>query len=556
MAVNVPPGENPGTASVLDTAAFAGSNIFLTELRCLSGPQRRARDRGTFIIVSRSLRSGLAMSDSQGGAPKADEGPCEPSAPGGGAPPQPTLGAPKRISRGPADSLTRRWKGLLQLKDQLSSPISKLIALVSAACGLYKFIVGMGNLSFPVLGFAAVSLFALLVPGGAPRLFAMRAFAFAIDVLSLGVLTIAFLPFLYEGDTSGPSEFAITCVVWLWFAYFLLLDWRLHGTPGKRMLGLRLLAVGAKFGFFRQLLRTLLTLLLPVVAGIWAGRLFLGFSRFGFAALLFIKAAFLLANPVSILVLGGNQGFADRATHTEVRAGYRTLRSGRRGVNARSWIFACTLPSAAALAIGVFGYIFGGNLFPMGAPFRIPAKQTGESVTAYLSWADPGDVLKSACLTPGFRDLSEEVQSLQINTLSRNPFTTENTDLFVNPIDAANLGKTDGLPVVRIKTTSWVSPASYSMIARNLARCYGMALDEGKHSTAVVQFEQLDDYGFFVVVRSQFTILGVDRNGSRGSWGMADLRPKAAAELDVSSDLGGYALLGDWDIRDRIVNVY
>ena len=457
------------------------------------------------------------MSDSEGSAAKADGNSCGPTTtPAEGVPPQLTLGAPKQLPQLPADTLMGRWKQLQRLKDELSSPFAVVISLVSAASGVYEFIVGAGSLSFPVLGFAAVSLFALLVPGGAPRLFAMRAFAFAIDALFLGVLTVAFLPWVY-GDVSGPSEFVITCVVWLWFAYFLFLDWRFHGTPGKRMLGLRLLVPGARFSFLRQLLRTVLTLLLPVVAGTWMGNFLPASpSRFAFAALVFIKAALLLANPVSILVLGGNQGFADRLARIEVRIGRRASRPGRRDADARSWVYASTLPFAAALAISVLGYILGGNLLPAGPPFRLPAKPTGERITTSLSWADPGDVLKSTCLTPGFRDLSREVQSLRIATLSRNPFTAENTDLLVNPIDAANLQKSDGLAIVRITTTSWVSPASYSLIARNLARCYGTALDDGKHSTTVIQFEQLDDYGFFYVVRSQFTMLSVDRKGSGG----------------------------------------
>ena len=137
-----------------------------------------------------------------------------------------------------------------------------------------------------------------------------------------------------------------------------------------------------------------------------------------------------------------------------------------------------------------------------------------------------------------------------------NPFRAENTDLIVNPIDAANLAKIDGLPIVRITTTSWVSPASYALIARNLAMCYASTLEEGKHSTAVVQFEQLDDYGFFMVIRSQFTILGVDRAGSVASWNIADLRPNAGSGFYVTPDLGAYALLGRGEIRDRSLDLY
>jgi hypothetical protein len=83
-----------------------------------------------------------------------------------------------------------------------------------------------------------------------------------------------------------------------------------------------------------------------------------------------------------------------------------------------------------------------------------------------------------------------------------------------------------------------------------------MALGDGKRSTVVIQFEQLDDFGFFVVVRRQFTILGVGRAGPSAYWTMADLRPSAAIGCYVSSDLGGYALLGDGDVRDRLLSFY
>jgi hypothetical protein len=190
----------------------------------------------------------------------------------------------------------------------------------------------------------------------------------------------------------------------------------------------------------------------------------------------------------------------------------------------------------------------------LNSPMQIPAKPTGKDLSTVLFWEDPGGVFKATCIAPGFRDLSKEVQSVHLDTLSENPFTVGNTDLVVNPVDAANLAQTDGVPIVRITTTSWVSPAGYALIARNLAMCYGASLDEGKHSTVMIQFEQLDDYGFFVIVRHQNTILGVDRKASNAYWNMADLQPKAGAAINISLDLGGYALLGKWGIRETFLN--
>jgi uncharacterized RDD family membrane protein YckC len=502
-----------------------------------------------------------SMNDAQSGAPKAEGSLCEPTAaPGEGVPPQLTLRAPEQIPHRSADTLMSRWKKLQQLKKQFSSPFAELVAVTSGAWGLYQFIIGMGNLSYPILGFAGVSLFALLVPEGAPRQFALRTFAFAIDILFLGILTIAILPIYYQAQ-GQPSEFTITCVVWLWFIYFVFFDWQFHGTPGKRMLGLKLVARGTKLGVFKTLLRTFLrtflTLFLPLAAGIWLGNPFVANpSRIGLAAALMVRAIFQLANPISILVLGGNRGFADRATNTEVRIGRGTSRTGRRDVRARSWGYACSLPFVGGLAFAIFGYIFGGSMIPLNSPIQIPARPTGKDSSAILFWEDPGGLFKATCIAPGFRDLSKEVLSVHVDTLSENPFAVENTDLVVNPIDAANLAQTDGLPIVRVTTTSLVSPAGYSMITRNLAMCYGANLDDGKHSTVVIQFEQLDDYGFFVIVRHQNTILGVDRKASSAYWNTADLQPKAGAAINISLDLGGYALLGRAGLREAYLNRY
>lgn len=550
-----------GTRGIPESAAFHGSNIFLAKLPYPPDPNGGGTE-GTFFVVSELLRSRLTMYNSEGSAAKEDGNSCRPTTtpPAEDVPSQLTTDAPRQIPLRSADTLIRRWKKLLQLKKQFSSPFAELIALVSGLCWLYHFIIGMGSLSYPLLGFAAVSLFALLVPEGAPRLFALRTFAFAIDALFLGILTIAILPFSYQVP-GRPSEFIITCVVWLWFIYFVLFDWWFHGTPGKRMLGLKLVARGVKLSSFKSLLvtllRTFLTLFLPVVAGIWMGNLFsANLSRIGLATKLMVQAVFQLAGPVSILVLGGNRGFADRATYTEVRIGRGISRSSHRSMRTRDWVFACTLPIAGGLAIAITGYIFGGSIISLNSQFQIPAKPTGKDLSTVLSWEDPGGVFKAACLAPGFRDLSKDVQSVQVDTLSENPFTVGNTDLVINPVDATNLAQTDGLPIIRITTTSWISPASYSMITRNLARCYGSALDEGKHSTVVIQFEQLDDYGFFILVRHQNTILGVDRKASSAYWNMTDLQPKVGASINISSDLGGYALLGRAGLREAFLNRY
>jgi len=475
----------------------------------------------------RSVEAGNGENSAEISAPKANGDVSGPTAtPGEAEPPQPTLGTPENVTRQSADALMSRWKKLLKLKKEFSSPFAVPIAVVFGASSLYQFIIGWGTLSYPVLGFAAVSLLALLVPEGAPRLFAMRTFAFAMDILLLGVLTVAILP-AYQGR-GGPSEFTITFVVWLWLIYFVFFDWQFHGTPGKRMLGLRLVVQRAKFNLLTVSLRTFLTLFVPVVGGVLVGNLFTTrVSRIGFAAAYWVRGTFLLAIPVSILVLGGNRGFADRVMRTEVRLGRRTARSSHRNVTLRSWVLASTLPFIGGFAIAIFGYTFTGIMFPRNSSFHVPAKPTGTEVNAGLFWSDPKGIFKADCLAPGFRHLSKEVLSVDMETVSNNPFTAKDTDIVVNPMDVANLQKAHGLSVLQITTTSWVSPAAYMLIMRNLARCYGPNLDEGKHGTFVIQFLQRDEYGFFFTIRSRSTVLGVDEKSSTAYYSVADLQPKS-----------------------------
>jgi hypothetical protein len=448
-----------------------------------------------------------------------------------------------------------RCKKLQQIKDEFSRPFVWIIAIIGGFSSLYQSIVNYGNLTYLFLGFAVIFLFALSYFEGAPRFLALRTFAFSIDILFLFVLTIVALPFAYQAD-GEPSEFIITCVVWSWFIYFVLFDWRFKGTLGKRMLGLRIDSQTIKFHFIRIVIRTILTMLLPVLVGIGIGKILNSSpSKFGMAEAIFVRVVLISANFASIVFLGGNQGFADRITHTAVIYENGTSSSYYKHITKRNWLFAYTIPFIGGLAYALIVYVVGGN-FSLNNNFRIPEKPTGTRAVTEYSWKDPNEIIKSECIEPGFRDLSKEVHSIQVETVSNNPFKADGTNLVVNQIDADNLKLVGGLPYLRITTTPWISPASYSRIVSNLAKCYGGVLEDGKHSTAVIQFEKLYDYGFFVIVQHQNTILGVQRRESRLMWGISDLNPRAATGFYVSQDLAGYALLGEWSTRENMLDNY
>lgn len=456
---------------------------------------------------------------------------------------------------GSNSTFKNRFKKLQKIKDEFSRPFIWITAIISGVYSLYQSIVNYGNITYLFLGFAVVFLFALSYFEGAPRLLALRTFAFSIDILFLLILTIGALPFIYQAD-GEPSEFTITCVVWLWFIYFVLFDWRFRATLGKRMLGLRVDSETIKFHFIRIVIRTILTMLLPMLAGIGIGRILNNSpSKFGMAEAIFVRVVFIAANFASIIFLGGNQGFADRITHTSVKYEKGNSSSCYKNATKRNWLFACTVPLIGGFAYALIIYAIGGN-FSLNNNFRVPEKPSGTRAVIEYSWTDPNDIMESECIEPGFRDLSEEVQSVKVKTVSNNPFKADGTNLVVNQIDADNLKQVTSLPYLQITTTPWVSPASYSRIVSNLARCYAGGLEDGKHSTTVIQFEKLYDYGFFVIVQYQNTILGVQREGPGLTWNISDLNPRAATAVYVSQDLAGYALLGEWSIRDDMIDNY
>jgi len=73
---------------------------------------------------------------------------------------------------------------------------------------------------------------------------------------------------LYEYGVMEPSAIVSMGIVWTWLLAFVLADWRLDGTPGQLMLGLRLKRVdggGRHLGIITCVARNCLAVLAPIV---------------------------------------------------------------------------------------------------------------------------------------------------------------------------------------------------------------------------------------------------------------------------------------------------
>ncbi len=454
------------------------------------------------------------------------------------------------------ETLRSRIGNLKTLWNEISRPITLPVSIVLWILAFHKYLVGMGKISYPVLGLGAAAALTLLMSGGSPRLFALRIIGICIDVGLLAVITLVGLT-VYRTYYGAPNEMIITLVVWVWFFYFVFFDWHLSGTLGKRLFGLKLVSRRNKLSVLRGFIRTFLSTAAPVIVATRLGNalMVLG-SRNSFLAGFGLREAILLVNPISILVLGGHQGVVDRITKTEIVYEHRKGDLKHQPVSLRNWVLVCLVPLVFGLALGTIAYIgVGGSSFSWDklTPVSVPPKPSGKDMTAVWSWRDPETSSALwATLPLGIRNPSDVIESINIETLSQNPFKGEDTNVFLHPEDIRTLRQVEGLPVLRISLAPLTSPAVYGVIVRNLSGYEAPGIAQNQRRLTVVEFQHVDDYGFFQVREIQYTLLGVQRTDSSVIWNFTDLKPQGELGIQVSLDLGQLALLGDGATRELL----
>jgi RDD family protein len=452
------------------------------------------------------------------------------------------------------ETVRSRVKHLKNLWDEISRPISLPLSAILWLSAHYKYIVGLGTISFSVLLLGAASLFVLLVPAGFTRLFALRIISFCIDFGMLAVITLAGL-LVYRGGHGSPTEIVLTLVAWAWFSYFVFFDWRLRGTLGKRLLGLSLVSRRGELTVSRSFIRTFLSLAVPLIVITKLDAHLSTDSRSAFLSGFCLREALLLLNPISIIVLGGHRGLVDRVTNTEIVYEQRET-DQRPAVSLKHWVLVCGVPIVYGLVLSMTFYVsVGGSSFfdflNRPSQIRLPPKPTGSGMTETWFWQE---VETSAALWArlplGIRNPSDVIEAINIDTLSRNPFDGEDTTIFLQTEDIQTLKKLRGIPVLRISVTPWTSPAVYGVIARNLSEYEAQSMSPNERRLTVIEFEQQDDYGVVAFRQEQNTLLGVQRIDPAITWNLTDISPRGQIGIAWSLDMGGLALLGDGATRE------
>jgi RDD family len=201
------------------------------------------------------------------------------------------------------------------------------------------------------------------IPIKSVRLLAGRLVAFIVDLTLLGLLTTAVVGLLFKSRAIKPSGIVSMAIVWTWFFFFVLFDWRFSGTPGKLILGLKLRTTSnATATLLKCLARSSLVLLVPLIAG---GRILtiLTASRLGFFAKWSIGIALLSLFPLSIAFCGG-QSLPDLLLGTAVLGERSNANRYPVRLNRQVWLSLLIASLLAGVVSAFTSSMANGNLFP------------------------------------------------------------------------------------------------------------------------------------------------------------------------------------------------
>jgi uncharacterized RDD family membrane protein YckC len=219
---------------------------------------------------------------------------------------------------------------------KIQKPYKKVLGVASAASFLYKFLANGGQFTLSVLALAALTIFIVYYATSVDgiKLFSLRALALLIDLCIVGFalyLSASWYQTYMEkpGDVLrlGLGDFLMVSL-WVAFLYFVLLDWRLKGTVGKRLLGLSVASTsGDALTLSRSFIRAFMSIPLPVIAAVLLSHQIAGneWSPVRWFTADCFRKGMLSLIPLSIVLFDGNQGLADLVTRSVVRArGKRT----------------------------------------------------------------------------------------------------------------------------------------------------------------------------------------------------------------------------------------
>lgn len=227
-------------------------------------------------------------------------------------------------------------------------PIGLISFVITAVESVNKFHDRTGPYFWGSVSLATLTAAILYNVDTSIRHLAKRLAAITIDLLLFGLVTFGAGSLLFDAGIVRPSSLTSMIVVWAWISAFVLLDWSFAGTPGARIIGLRLYGrLNQRPSFFGSFARNLLTFVVPLsIAGSVVSIVTL--SNRTASVEWSIAVAVMSFLPLSIIFSGG-QSLPDLLLGMTVRS-KRTAESRLPArMNWRRWLFLvlCTLLTGA-----------------------------------------------------------------------------------------------------------------------------------------------------------------------------------------------------------------
>lgn len=222
-----------------------------------------------------------------------------------------------------------------ELKDSWK-PVSLIWFIITAFGSAKEFHDRSGPYFWGSLSLAVLACAILYTVDTSARLLAKRLAAFLIDMLLFGSITFGGGSLLFDTLTVKPSALTSMIFVWTWISAFVLLDWSFAGTPGLRILRLRIYGTNSERpSFLGSLARNLLTFVVPLsIAGSVVSIVTLSNKT---ASLEWVVAVAVVSFlPLSVIFSGG-QSLPDLLLDMTVRSKRIPKLTAR--MNWRRWVF-------------------------------------------------------------------------------------------------------------------------------------------------------------------------------------------------------------------------
>lgn len=436
---------------------------------------------------------------------------------------------------------------------KMGKPFFKVSSFCSGALFLYRFYKNYGEITFPLVGLAALTfvLFYYATSEPAVKLFLRRTLALLIDLFLIGVVLFVSVSWYQTSEQPSGDILQIQLgrilmgALWLAFLYFVFFDWWFKGTVGKRFVGLTVTTEErGRISFCRSFIRTFLSLPLPVISGAYLFSWIAAGTQSTvrvFIADLFKNSVVSLV-PLSILMFEGNQSIADRLTQVLTRGTHVVVRAEHEPVNLlpniepRRWVKLCCFNFGWAL---LFAILFLPVVKDLSKP---PGNAT-------LTWTVPdqqGIATLWMVLPMGMKEPMFGIRRIELLNVSPNPFTFQaEGSHFTGLLTNLELNKVKVMPVLRVTLTRERPLQVKLLIVRNyMSLVSGKTPIDRRPSYGVLQLATESNFGLFEIDQDENILLCYTASGKDPVDFYTDIRPHGKIQFPVSIDKTAFLLVG------------